>query len=218
MINILKNYIRINKIFWKYKHLIHKDIWINYLDSYKSERRNFYSNFADNHSVNAVFEFGCASGPNLKNIQSYAAFEPFCFGIDINADAINLAKQNFNSEKSYFTTEHNRNLIEKTLRKWSLSSFDIAIYDRVLYLLSEKEVFKHFEEYGDLFKFVIIDDFHNADLRDQNDSYKSKNYKDILSKCGFQLIQNNKSEHKVGDAFFERSARRLVFSQIQKNI
>lgn len=218
MINTLKNYLKTNRIFWKYRHLIHKDVWVNYLDSYKSERRNFYSNFADTHSVTAVFEFGCASGPNLKNVQSYAAFEAFCFGYDINADAIRLAKQKFNSKKSYFTTEYNRNTIEKTLRKWSLSSFDIAIYDRVLYLLSEVEVSKHFEEYGDLFKFVIIDDFHNADFTDQNNSYKSKNYKDILSKCGFQLIENNKSEHKVMDAFYERSARRLVFSQIQKNI
>ena len=72
----------------------------------------------------------------------------------------------------------------------------------------------HFKEYLNLFTFIIIDDFYNPNFTDQNDVYKSKNYKDILSKFGFRLILNDKSEHAVVDAFFDRSARRLVFSRI----
>ena len=79
------------------------------------ERRNFYSNFVDIHSISSVFEFGCASGPNLKNIQTFSALEVFCFGYDINPGAIKLAKEQFNSDRSYFCTDFDRVLTEQTL-------------------------------------------------------------------------------------------------------
>ena len=114
MISSLKNYIKTNRFFWQYRHIINNGIWSNYFESHVSAHRNFYSDFADFHSVRGVFEFGCASGPNLKNIQSRAVCETFCFGFDLNKSAIEFAKRKFNSDNTFFTSKLERRIIEET--------------------------------------------------------------------------------------------------------
>ena len=214
MLDAIKNYIQKNKFFWQYRHFVHRDVWLNYFNSYKSERRNFYSNYAETNKCRTFFEFGCASGPNLKNIQSRVSFETFFFGYDINKAAIEFAKQKFIIKTSNFSDLLTKNKLEKCLLSWGSSAFDLAIYDRVLYLLNENQVSNHFSEYGLFFNSIIIDDFHNSEFLDYNDAYYSKDYQKILSKFGFKIIQNDASEHPVSGPFCERSSRRLVFNRI----
>lgn len=213
MISILKNFLKTNKYFWKYRHFIDKNVWSDYYNSYTSSRRNFYSQYVNTAKFNSVFEFGCASGPNLKNIQSFSNREIFCFGYDINTDAVEFARNNFDDRTSFFTSNLGKSLLVEKLQERGLEFFDLAIYDRVLYLLDQTAVSEHFEKYGSLFGTVVIDDFHNSDFMDSNDAYQSKNYEEILMRCGFELVGNTKSEHLASDRFFDRSARRLVFKK-----
>ena len=211
MLNYVKNFLYKNKLYWQYRHIIHKDVWLNYYESYSTKRRNFYANFVTNNDCKCIFEFGCASGPNFKNIQTYVPFKTFCFGYDINKEAINFAKRSFSDENTFFTSILNSEKLNKILLDFGFKSFDLSIYDRVLYLLNEEQVSNHFSEYGKFFNSVIIDDFHNSEYVDHDDAYYSKDYEKILSKFGLKMIINEKSEHVTGSDFFKRSARRLVF-------
>ena len=63
-------------------------------------------------------------------------------------------------------------------------------------------------------KYLIIDDFHNSNKKENNMAYFSKNYEKILLDFGFKLIKNEPSEHISGnDDFFKRNARRLIFEK-----
>lgn len=214
MMRIVKNFLKTNKLFWKYRHLIHKDVWQNYYESYASDRRNFYSEYVIASRCKSVFEFGCASGPNLKNIQSFSNQKVFCFGFDINREAIKFAEENFDEKTSFFTSVLDNLSLELKLKEWGVEFFDFAIYDRVLYLLDEAEVIKHFADFGHLFSTVVIDDFHNTEFVDHNAAYQSKNYQELLLQSGFYLLENCKSAHAVNELFFERSARRLIFKRL----
>ena len=50
----------------------------------------------------------------------------------------------------------------------------------VLYLLSEIEIRSHFEKYKEFMKYLIIDDFHNSNKKENNNAYFTKNYEKIL--------------------------------------
>ena len=63
-------------------------------------------------------------------------------------------------------------------------------------------------------KFLIIDDFHNSNKKENNMAYFTKNYEKILVDFGFKLIKNELSGHESGnDDFFKRNARRLIFEK-----
>ena len=114
----------------------------------------------------------------------------------------------------FFTTKISPKIITTKLDNWKAKKFDLAIYDRVLYLLSENEIKKHFEKYKDYMTYLIIDDFHNSETKEKNEAYFSKNYEMILLKFGFQLKKNDPSEYIVGnDKFFIRNSRRLIFKK-----
>ena len=104
--------------------------------------------------------------------------------------------------------------LNSKLNFWGIKNFDLSIYDRVLYLLSEIEIRSHFEEYNEFMKYLIIDDFHNSNKTEKNMAYFSKNYEKILLDFGFKLIENEPSCHISGnDDFFKRNARRLIFEK-----
>lgn len=214
MLNKVKNKVKTSKTFWMLRHLISKDVWLNYYDSHSTDRRCFYSKYVNENNYETVFEFGCASGPNLKNIELYSCWKTYFFGYDINSAAIEFAKKKFEMETSVFSTKISISLFEESLNRWEKSIFDLAIYDRVLYLLSDNEVFDHFSHYHKFFTTVVIDDFHNSQYLDANDAYSSKNYENILSNFGFRLVVEEKTEHIIVDEFFERSAKRLIFQKI----
>ncbi len=214
MLKKFKNFIRSQKIYWKLRHLISPNVWANYYENSVSKRRDFYSEFIKKKNIKAIFEFGCASGPNLFNIDNNVPWDLYYFGYDISSAAIKFAKKKTNLNTYFFTTKINNKLFKSKLASWKLKKFDLSIYDRVLYLLSEIEIRSHFEEYKEFMQYLIIDDFHNSNKKENNMAYFSKNYEEILLDLGFKLIMNENSEHLIGDDdFFKRNARRLVFER-----
>ena len=133
--------------------------------------------------------------------------------MDLNKAAIRLAQKKFDKEFSFFSTTTSREEVDGKLKEWGISSFNLAIYDRVLYLLNEKEIHNHFGDFSDLFDYVLIDDFHNSRFHDSNNIYSSKDYSRILSRHGFEVLTIEKSEHSMQDSFFKSNAKRILLQR-----
>ena len=214
MLKKVKNFVIGKKLYWKFRHLISPNVWADYYENSGSKRRDFYSEFIKKKDIKAIFEFGCASGPNLFNIDSNVPWDLYYFGYDISAAAIKYARGKKTINSYFFSTQINKKLFKSKLNSWEIKRFDLSIYDRVLYLLSDIEIKSHFEKYKEFMKYLIIDDFHNANKKENNFAYFSKNYEKILLDFGFQLVKNEPSGHVSGnDDFFKRNARRLIFEK-----
>ena len=214
MFKRLKDIIITRKFYWKLRHLISPKVWETYFEDSLTKRRDFYSSYIIYKNFKNIFEFGCASGPNLFNIDKNVPWKLFYFGYDISTKAIKLAQKKSSKDYYFFTNKISPKIVKLKLNSWKIKKFDLAIYDRVLYLLSENEVKKHFENYKDYISNLIIDDFHNSKTKETNNAYYSKDYEMILLEFGFKLKKNDPSEHIIGnDEFFIRNARRLIFEK-----
>ena len=209
LINWVKNKVKVSRIFWQYRHLLQRHVWRSYLGDYKSQRRLFYSDFVKKHCINSIFEFGCGPGPNLLSLKKNVDTKILVYGVEINSKAVSLANK-YLPEPKMVTKQFKNEQIKAFLAGHSLAKFDLAIYDRVLYLLSPQEVVKHFTEISGYVNYVIIDDFASKELQSYG-SYHSKDYEMILNKVGFDLIQDSPSEHCVSNEFFASVARRQIY-------
>ena len=216
MLDLLKDKIKKSKIFWTYRHFFSSRYWDKQLKDKNSNRRSFYYKFIlENNLKPIIFEFGCGSGVNFhamsKNLKNL-----HCLGFDISVKAISIAKkyQKINWE---FNSNISSNLFLNFLSRVPSKEFSLAIYDRVLYMLSRKEIIKHFERYGEFFNFLIIDDFvHFNEVEIKSGGYVSKNYKKILTSLNFKLIRQFDSNHDTtsNDPFFRNASKILIFKKL----
>ena len=148
MLLIIINKLKVSSLFWRYRHLIDSKFASNYAEDSLNKRRTYYSDIVNKYSLKVIFEFGCASGPNLKNIKDNTSGDINLIGYDINSSAINLAKKTFDKRKSIFFTELKLSKIENHLKTINYDKIDLIIFDRVLYLLSEKQIINHIKNCG----------------------------------------------------------------------
>lgn len=208
--NFIVNTIKKSVFYWKYRNFFQRKVWDNYLSDYKNKRRQFYNSFIEEYRINSVFEFGCASGPNYLAIKNSIKY---FFGYDISRAAIKKIS-NVVGKKSVVKFSSDLDDIIEFLKFNKLNKFDLAIYDRVLYLLSEKQILNHFKVYGNLFEYIIIDDFHSLEsLTDEENYINTKNYIDILD--NFKLINSFSSSHKVWNQFTKKTAQVLIFKKVK---
>ena len=207
--NYLVNKLKVSSLFWRYRHLFERDVWEHYSNDSTNKRRNFYSDFVSRKLLNLIYEFGCASGPNLMNIQKNVKEKVFLVGYDINRKAIKKAKKEFDLNNSFFFDNLTHSRIEEILRKRKRLFFDLVIFDRVFFLFGEKEIKKHLSEYEKYYKFVILDDFHNKNKKIKFRTYSTKDYIKLFS--NFELISIEESEHIINGEFFRLYAKRIVF-------
>ena len=204
----LRNNLSKTKFFWKYRHLYDPTVWKSYREDYSSSRRNYYSNLINKHNLRSVFEFGCASGPNYLSIKSNHPKIIF-FGYDISTSAIKQIK-NANSSEVFFSNKISTGSIEDFLLSNGLEKFDLAIFDRVLYMLPKKDIEDLLNKYSKYFNYVIIEDFHSENPRWDSEKYiYAQNYILILEKYKFSLLENKVSEMQSSSA--SNFARRLLF-------
>ena len=213
LIDKVKNRIKTSRLFWSYRHLVDRKVWDQYFNDHASERRNYYSDFVVKHSIKSVFEFGCASGPNLENIRRRTPGVVLLLGYDINKAALGVARQKIGSSNAIFINQLSVSAIKGELQKHQQGRIGLTIFDRVLYLLSEREIDNFLSNYSDFFEWVVVDDFHSDDGQLSNDAYSSKDYKKCFMKFNFSLVSIQKSEHLAAEEFFEKSAKRLIFKR-----
>ena len=190
-----RNRLSKTKFYWKYRHLLQKNIWKSYKDDSYILRRGFYSEFMKLNNLKSVFEFGCASGPNFFNLYK-SNKQIYYFGYDISKKAINSI--NFTKKTNRIKFNHCLSLeyINSFLKYNKLDKFDLAIFDRVLYMLTEKQIIEILDKYSTFFDYVIIDDFHSELPKWDDEKYiYYKNYIKIFKNNGFKIIDLKDSQH-----------------------
>ena len=140
----------------------------------------------------------------------------FILGFDINEEAISLAKEKLLSNKVILTSKLNEDIVLNSLRKFRINCFDMAIYDRVLYLLSEEEVRSHFNIMKKFLNLILIDDFHSENIEISNSNYKTKNFIEILESCEFCIEKIENTKNKNIDNFFKKNSK-IIFFKNKKN-
>ena len=209
--NIIRNNIAKTNIFWRFRHIVQPDVWTSYKNDSLNIRRKFYSKFLKQHSLKSVFEFGCASGPNFFSIKNQMN-EIYFFGFDISKKAIKSIGYDKESLRYFFTYNLKKTEIINYLKRNNLKTFDLAIFDRVLYMISEKRIKFFFSKYSDYYKYVIIDDFHAEKPRWDKEKYiYSKNYVAILNQFNYKIIEIKDSELPSSTA--KKYAKRLIFKR-----
>ena len=53
MLKLFKDYIKTNKLFWKFRHLIDTNVWEEYYNSYSEKRREFYTEFIIQRTISS---------------------------------------------------------------------------------------------------------------------------------------------------------------------
>jgi|TARA_B100001059_G_C17839319_1_gene590842 SAM-dependent methyltransferase len=209
--NLIRNNIAKTKIFWRFRHIIQPDVWTSYKNDSENIRREFYSEFLNKHSLKSIFEFGCASGPNFFSIKKHAN-EIYFFGYDISKKAIEFVKYDNQNQRYFFTHKLKEIEIINYLKINNLKTFDLAIFDRVLYMISEAKIKLFFHKYSDYFKYIIIDDFHAKNSEWDKEKYIfSKNYEIILNDFNYKLIETKDSALPSSTA--KKYAKRLIFKK-----
>jgi len=229
MLQFLKNRIKTSHVFWRYRHLVDPGVWQSYHADHATERRRFYANYMQREDLRSVFEFGCASGPNLRNIVDHldagAAQDVenggmlagrhgrplIVVGYDVNRKAVEMARAHLAADTRLFVDTLDVRQLAAFLSQHRIDRFDLAIYDRVLYLLDQDTVDAHFGMVADLLEHIVVDDFHHAGEARTNGAYLTKNYVELLNTHGFELAAEEASEHPAREPFFEENARRLIF-------
>ena len=207
----LKRWLGESVYFWRYRHLLTGDaVWRGYAQDWASPRRQIYPELCRRFDIRSVFEFGCASGTNLLRIEREIPDRRFCFlGVDISDSALSHAKNSVRSKSDFYQTVAH-STIEVFLKHHKLVAIDLAIYDRVLYILTEAQVHKHLTAVSWAFRYVIVDDFFPVN-HDGPQAWSTKDYVEIFRAHGFRLLEIARSEHKTSQSFHEHSAKRAIF-------
>ncbi|MBW3041825.1 class I SAM-dependent methyltransferase [Prochlorococcus marinus] len=209
-----------SSMYWKYRHIINSSFWYNQYNHSTEKSRNIYSDISKKYSLNTFFEFGCGSAPNLKNIITNHSKDIKYLGYDISNKAIDVCREKY-SDKSYkFINKISKSIIKDTLASYKSESFDCAIYHRVFYLLNKKLITKHLYEYSNLFKYIIIYDFHKK--KSLQDSYLYRNYnildyESLLLEFDFSIIFKQKTDPYSESQYFRNNAHFLLFKNNKKN-
>jgi len=211
--NNLKKRIGRSYFFWSFRSVFFgKSVWEAYKSSYLEERRGFYSDFVIKKACTTILDFGCASGPNLIRIEKDSPNTQYYFlGIDVSNDALKIAKKEISS-KAFFEKKLTSKNFSKLANIGGSGVVDLAIFDRVLTCLTERDLAKTLDLISSKTKYVIIDDFF-AQKEHQGPVWLARNYEDILYQYGYELIVKQKSGHKMTTDFHNEYAFIAAFSK-----
>lgn len=195
-----KRFLASNKYFWKYRHLFQKNIFKH---TYGQLPKIHFDNIFKNKNIISVLDFGCATGDKLNYFVKRGSKN--VYGIDINTQAVNTAKDKFknyniNYKFSKKIKSDEINIFFKIIQK---KKFDLVILDRVLYILEDDEFFEVIRKISSITKFIYIDDFFLSNkfynenkLRLPIQGYKHSNFDKVLSANNFTLKIKKKSPYK----------------------
>ena len=193
MINYLKSYIASSKYFWKFRYTLKKSL------RHSNKSKNYYS-FIDKiiYMVKpiSILDYGCGladlclylkdKNKNLKIID-----------VDLNQNVIEYNKKLFNKFKKHtyiFSNEVNINAIDIKKKKLKIKKFDLVIFDRVLYIMADKDINILFDYLSKNAKYIYIDDFYLPN--NYKSFYKHRNWDSLLKKFNIIPYSSFESPHK----------------------
>ena len=191
-----KRFLASKKHFWKYRHLIQKNI---FKKSYGILPIKHFNKIFKKKII-SVLDFGCATGDKLEYFASRGA--KCIYGVDINKKAINTCKKKFKYNKilKNFDVRLSEKKVSQFLTKCNLKSFDLAILDRVCYILDLKDLNNILRIICENSKYIYIDDFFyskkSLKLRKNLCGYNHTNFDLILKKYKFKIFFYGRSPYK----------------------
>lgn len=194
-----------NSYFWRFRHWIQPGWVISY-----SEKNNLYFNkLVKELKINSIMDFGCGAGSTLFNIKEKNN-DILVFGIDINQKAIEFCNNRFSIKFEngfFFSNVFKNSEIENYLNSNKIKFFDLIVFDRVLYCLNEKQIYKIFNSLKNKTRYIFIDDFFLSNEL-KTVGYTHRNWSQIMSGFNFKIIKNNKTIYQqVKNA----NARTLIY-------
>ena len=216
-----------SKIYWRYRHLIDRKCWDIPENNSSDESRFVYSELTKQYSLKYFFEFGCGSAANCKIIQENSSEDIIYLGYDISKAALRAARKSFPGENTKFFNKISREILLDSLNIYGAESFDCALFDNVLYNLSEGDLRKHLEGFSSLYRYILINDFHRPGMNLKQGknleypfgtyaAYKMKDYIKLLSEFGFDLLLAQKTEESSSERYFRDNAYLLFFQNSNK--
>lgn len=209
----VKRFLASNKYFWKYRHLIQKNI---FKKSYGTLPTKHFKKIFNKKKINSVLDFGCATGDKLEYFVSKNT--KYIYGIDINKKAINTCKKKFRNNKifKYFDVNLSEIKLSEFLKRSNLKRFDLIILDRVCYILNFKDLSNTIRILCKKSRYIYIDDFFYSkksfQLRKKIYRYNHTNFDLLLQKFSFKKIFYGKSPYKK---VFNANAKSALFKNLK---
>ena len=215
-INLIMNFKRMiisSSFFWKIRQYVQPE-WI---DQYDKKHTDIYLlDFASSNKISSVLDFGCATGNFLYDLKKKSS-NTLCYGIDISSKALEVCKNKFDeldlSKKTYsFNLSTDEKNINTFLSVNRITNFDLIIFDRVLYCLTESDINNQFSILTNYAKFILIDDFQlDNDLDIQG--YKHRDWILIMKTFNFECEINIPTIYSQVD---KANPRTLVFKNLAR--
>ena len=179
----IKRAISQNKYFWKYKHLIP-----NLFTNPKWRPKTINKIFVDiikQKKINSILDFGFGRGEFLTELHEARTLK-FLMGVDINhKNVINLNKK-LNHPNVFLAREFDREIFTKKIHDFGQKKIDLIVFDRVLYIFSDKELFKLLDSISEITSYIFIDDFMKTDLLNSSE-YLHRDWIKILKNYRFKI-------------------------------
>ena len=210
LIIIFKRKIVSSSFFWKVRHFFDSS-WIDGYDNKTIPK--FYFDFILENNISSILDFGCATGKLLYDLNK-ENLDLISYGIDINIKALDACNKKFklinNSDSTFFFDhEVNHDNLNLFLQKNNLKKFDLIIFDRVLYCLSEDAILSLLDSFADLTDTILIDDFEIS-RKFETQGYNHRDWISLLDKFNFKNTINLPTIYtKVSKA----NARTLIFQK-----
>jgi SAM-dependent methyltransferase len=193
MINYLKSYIASSKYFWKFRYNLIKNL------SHSNKSKNYYSfinKIIFKLKTISILDYGCGLADltfYLKNKNKDLKI----IGVDLNQNVIEYNKKLFNKFKKnsfIFSNEINIDAIDIQKKKLKIKKFDLVIFDRVLYIMTDKDINILFDYLSKNAKYIYIDDFYLPN--NYKSFYKHRDWDLMLKKYKFMPHSSFESPHK----------------------
>lgn len=178
-----------HKKYWKNRKI---DWKISYLDTWDHPHRKVLVYMLSRIPWISLVEIGCGSGANLKQIIKTLPNKQLG-GIDINKDAINLAKETFKGGLFFICSADNIMMSDK--------STDILLSDMTLIYVDNWNIKKYLKEIKRITrKYVVLCEFHHSNWFMRiwlkwTSGYNAYNWKKLLQDNDFyDIIEYKLSE------------------------
>lgn len=171
---------------WKNFWLKRKINWkTDYLDTWTHPHRFLITTILGRLNWLSLIEIGCGSGPNLMNITQNLPGKQLG-GMDVNPEAIALAKKTFTGGLFKVNSSDNLMLSDK--------STDVILSDMSLIYVNPGDIGRYIKEIKRVGrKYVVLCEFHSTSWWRRlalkfNSGYNAYNWKKLLGRNGFYDI------------------------------
>ena len=179
-------------VFWKYRHIFLSEWWKHNpkLNNIKKDY-TFYLNLTKKYKINSILDFGCAGAPLLYELKSKNK-NILTYGIDISKEAVKSNKEifskNFMDTEFFFSEKVEKKEIKNFLIYHKIKYFDLIVFDRVLYCLSDLQLENTLIALREHGKLIFIEDFYKLEDNGRVIGYRHRNWTTLLKAHGFKQL------------------------------